>query len=64
MTRVLASAIVDPSPVGALHPWRVTVNGVAPFDQCRIYHLGGKDDNEAAQEGIRLFVAEMEALGL
>lgn len=64
MQRVLASATLEqikPSP----NPlWEVTVTGEPPHDHRRIYTLGGKSDNEAAMEGIRQFVAEMECLSV
>ena len=61
---VLASATVDtispstPTSVGvfAVHVW-----GLPPYDQTRDYEISAKSDNIAAQEGIRRFVAEMEA---
>jgi hypothetical protein len=40
----------------------VEVWGRSPHDYTRFYHLDAKDDNIAAQEGIRLFVEEMEKL--
>lgn len=63
LERVLCSAVVDPTDPPQLHPWKVTVTGVAPHDKQRVYHLTADDDTKAAQEGIRLFVAEMERLG-
>jgi hypothetical protein len=40
----------------------VKVWGEKPFDHERIYTIKAKDDNSAAQEGLRLFVEEMENL--
>lgn len=65
MQRVLANAFVDelkkPEPN---HPgsFRVEVWGRSPHDYTRFYQIDAKDDNIAAQEGIRLFVEEMEKL--
>ena len=65
MAQVLANAIVDvikpSSPVG-LGVFSVEVWGVAPYDYTRTYEIQAKNDTLAAQEGIRRFVAEMEAL--
>jgi hypothetical protein len=60
--RILAQATVDLMEDGPLPLWEVTVWGQPPFDYRRIYTLEGKTDNNAAQEGIRLFVDEMENL--
>jgi hypothetical protein len=60
--RILAQATVDLLEDGPLPLWEVTVWGQPPFDHRRIYTLEGKTDNNAAQEGIRLFVDEMENL--
>lgn len=60
---VLAQAIVDVvwAPNQASKAiFRVTVTGQPPYDQERVYTLSGKSDTFAAQEGIRLFVEEME----
>ena len=62
---VLASATVDsirpstPQRIGLL---RVNVWGQPPHDQRREYEIQAKNETAAAQEGIRRFVAEMEAL--
>ena len=61
---VLANATVDvispstPQKVGlfAVHVW-----GLPPYEQTRDYEISAKSDTIAAQEGIRRFVAEMEA---
>ena len=61
---VFASATVDtirpatPKQEGlfAVHVW-----GLPPYDQTRDYEISASSDNIAAQEGIRRFVAEMEA---
>lgn len=54
-------AIVDPEGEG----WMVTVTGfhIATPDepQTRIYTIDQKTDNEAAQEGLRIFTEELEA---
>jgi hypothetical protein len=36
--------------------------GEVPFDHKRTYTLNAKDDNSAAEEGLRLFCDEMECL--
>ena len=61
---VFANATVDvilpstPTSVGlfAVHVW-----GLPPYEQTRDYQIKAKSDTVAAQEGIRRFVAEMEA---
>ena len=60
--RVLASATVERVGGFSIPIWEVTVWGLPPFDHTRIYILERKNDNLAAQEGIRLFVEEMENL--
>ena len=62
MSRVLASAIVDKIDNGSVPIWEVQVWGQPPFDHRRTYTLQAKTDTLAAQEGIRLFVEEMENL--
>lgn len=57
--RVKASCTVDD--LGGMN-YEVTVWGEAPFDHDRIYTLKATSDNTAAQEGLRLFVEEMECL--
>jgi hypothetical protein len=65
MARILASAVVDvvkpATPVG-LGIFKVEVWGQPPYDYTRTYEIQAKNDTLAAQEGIRRFVAEMEAL--
>ena len=65
MDQVLASAVVDglkpASPVN-LGNFRVEVWGQPPYDFVRTYEIMAKSDTVAAQEGIRRFVSEMEAL--
>lgn len=60
--RILASATVEPLEDEPCKLWEVTVWGEEPFAHTRNYTLSGKTDNNAAQEGIRLFVEEMENL--
>ena len=60
--RVLASATVEQVRGGSVPLWEVSVWGEPPFDHRRLYILELKTDNLAAQEGIRLFVEEMECL--
>jgi len=47
---------------GAVPLWSVEVEGDPPHDRRRLYTIEAKSDNVAAQEGIRLFCEEMEAL--
>jgi len=42
--------------------WSIEVWGQPPHSHRRTYTLQAKTDNLAAQEGIRLFVEEMENL--
>ena len=60
--RILAHATVDLLEDGPLPLWEVVVWGEPPFEHRRLYTLEGKTDNNAAQEGIRLFVEEMSNL--
>ena len=67
MTRVLCNAIVDvehpPAKDGkGLGRYRVEVWGREPHDYVRIYQIQAASDTLAAQEGLRRFVAEMEAM--
>lgn len=65
MERVLASATVDtviPSAPLILGFYRIEVWGQPPHDVRRVYKIYAKDETRAAQEGIRRFVDEMEAL--
>lgn len=62
MNRILCTAVVDCIRKAPVSTWEVTVTGVMPCDHVRTYYLDFKTDNEAAREGIRLFVDEMEAL--
>lgn len=65
MDRILANAVVDvirpANPVG-LGQFRVEVWGKPPHDYARVYTIDGKSDTMAAQEGLRRFVDEVEAL--
>ena len=66
MQRVLCNAIVDveqpPAKDGkGLGRYRVEVWGREPHDYVRIYQIQAASDTLAAQEGLRRFVAEMEA---
>jgi hypothetical protein len=40
--------------------WRVEVWGEAPHDERRVYTIRADGDDNAAREGIRQFVGEME----
>lgn len=57
--RILANATVDEL---RPHLWEVTVQGHGPHDKRRTYTIDAKSDNDAAQEGLARFVAEMENL--
>ena len=57
-SRVLCRAHVDE--VRKIQ-WLVEVSGLEPHDFTRSYEITAKSDTLAAQEGIRRFVAEMEA---
>ena len=63
--RILANAIVDaekePAP-GRLGQYRVEVWGKDPHDYVRVYTLRARSDTMAAQEGLRLFVEDIERL--
>lgn len=65
MRRVLAKAILDvikqPTPT-TLGNFSVEVWGEEPHDFVRHYEIQAKTDTMAAQEGLRLFVEEMEQL--
>ena len=60
--RVKCSATVDKVDDGPVPIWEVQVWGEPPHDHRRTYTLQAKTDNLAAQEGLRLFVEEMENL--
>jgi hypothetical protein len=65
MKRVLASAVVDvikPATPQLIGRFKVEVWGQPPYDYVRTYEILAKNDTIAAQEGIRRFVAEMEAM--
>ncbi|MEY4411749.1 MAG: hypothetical protein RL560_8 [Actinomycetota bacterium] len=40
--------------------WEVTVTGLAPYDCTKVYTLAADTDNQAAQDGLCLFVLEMQ----
>lgn len=56
--RVMCRAMVDKVDE---NQWVVEVWGLFPHDYTRRYEIAAKSDTLAAQEGIRRFVAEMEA---
>jgi hypothetical protein len=66
--RILAQAtveLIEKRSYDGISPtslWEVTVNGLPPFDYKRVYTIESKTDNNAAQDGIRQFVEEMENL--
>lgn len=65
MVQVLANAVVDvikPSTPVTIGNFRVEVWGLEPYDYVRVYEIMAKSDTIAAQEGIRRFVEEMQAL--
>lgn len=65
MTAIYASATVDtvrPSTPQAQGMFRVKVWGRDPHDYVRTYDIQAKSDNVAAQEGMRRFREEIEAL--
>jgi hypothetical protein len=67
MQQVLASAVVDvlkPSTPVRVGRFKVEVWGQVPYDYVRTYEIMAKSDTVAAQEGIRRFVSEMEAMDL
>lgn len=57
--RVKANATVEMLKFGRKPYWRVTVKGLAPHDDCRVYMFKAKSEKEAAFAGIDLFVTEM-----
>jgi hypothetical protein len=65
MSQVLASAVVKvikaATPIN-LGLFLVEVWGKEPYDYTRRYEIQAKSDTMAAQEGIRRFVSEMEAM--
>jgi hypothetical protein len=65
MSRILANATVDvdlsPTPV-RLGRFRVEVWGKEPHDFVRVYTIQAASDTMAAQEGLRRFVEDIEAL--
>ena len=65
MSRVLANAVVDvikPNTPRTIGNFRVEVWGVKPNDYVRTYEILAQSDTMAAQEGIRRFVDEVEAM--
>lgn len=57
---VRASAVVDLLTEVPEKAWRVEVWGEAPHDQRRVYTIRAATDDNAAREGIRQFVDEMQ----
>jgi hypothetical protein len=62
VTRVRASAMVELIQRGYESMWEVEVWGEEPHDHRRNYQIKARSDNDAAFEGIRRFVEEMENL--
>lgn len=63
--RILARAVVEidaPALNGHLGVYKVEVWGDEPHDYVRYYTIRAGSDNLAAQEGLRRFVEEVEAL--
>ena len=62
---IFASAVVDvitPNTPTRIGNFRVEVWGKDPYDFVRHYEIMAQSDTIAAQEGIRRFVEEMEAM--
>ena len=59
---VLANATVEMVKAGPEPTWEVHVWGEPPHDHSRDYLVRAKSDNDAAFEGIRQFVEEMQNL--
>lgn len=59
-SQVRASAVVDLLTEVPERMWRVEVWGEAPHDERRVYTIRADGDDNAAREGIRQFVGEME----
>lgn len=58
--KVLCNAIVDLiSRVQRPYLWKVTVTGIPPHAETRVYEIAAKDDNTAAMKGIEIFVEQM-----
>jgi hypothetical protein len=65
MAQVLANAVVDvikPSSPTSIGNFKVEVWGMPPYDYVRTYEIMAKSDTIAAQQGIQMFVTEMETL--
>ena len=63
--RILAKCTVDvdyPAAPLRLGKYRVEVWGEKPHDYVRVYTLQARSDTLAAQEGLRLFVEDIERL--
>jgi len=63
--RILAKCVVDedrPASHLCLGKYRVEVWGEVPHDYVRVYTLQARSDTLAAQEGLRLFVEDIERL--
>lgn len=60
--RVGASCTVDLVQEVPEKKWEVTVTGVAPYDCTKVYTLVKATDDAAAQEGLRLFVLEVQKM--
>lgn len=65
MVQVLANAVVDtikPSTPTTIGNFKVEVWGLEPYDYVRTYEIMARSDTIAAQQGIQMFVTEMETL--
>jgi hypothetical protein len=63
--RILAKAVVDVDQAATpirLGKYTVEVWGEPPHDYVRVYTLRARSDTMAAQEGLRLFVEDIERL--
>lgn len=63
--RILAKAVVDVDQAATpmrLGKYTVEVWGEQPHDYVRVYTLRARSDTMAAQEGLRLFVEDIERL--
>ena len=59
MMRILCQATVDP-PLNGSDGWRITVWEMPDYVQTRNYTIAAPNEADAAQEGLRRFVAELE----
>lgn len=60
--RVCANATLELVQEVPRKKWEVTVTGVTPYDYTKVYTLAADTDNAAAQEGLRLFVLDVQKM--